>query len=380
MTTPSPQVHFAWRAAKTGVARRFQTGVSLHSHTMHSEESLSFLPVIARKVPIVRQAVEFEERRYEEKHGHPPNYDAAYWTPPLSEREAFQLERKQITESLDLAPLVSLSDHDSIEAPMHLHLVERPEAVPVSVEWTVPFGSSFFHVGVHNLPHGEARLWMNELAAYTRAPRPETLLELLTALDERPGVLIIFNHPFWDEKGIGAAAHRQLIASFLDHCGPRLHALELNGMRSWKENKQVIELAKATGRCLISGGDRHGLEPNAVLNLTNAATFEEFVEEIRRDRLTDIMVMPQYREPLAVRYAECVWETIRDYPQKKGRERWPDRIYQRTPEGGVPFTRIWPDGAPGAAALMIRILLLLGNTHVRSTLRMAMRATGEVIS
>ena len=50
--TPSSQLHFAWHDAR-GLLRRFQTGVSLHSHTMHSQESLDFLPAIARKVPIV---------------------------------------------------------------------------------------------------------------------------------------------------------------------------------------------------------------------------------------------------------------------------------------------------------------------------------------
>jgi hypothetical protein len=165
--TPSSQLHFAWHDAP-GFLRRFQTGVSLHSHTMHSQESLDFLPAIASKVPIVRQVVDYEERQYEERNGRRPSYDTAYWTPPASEREAFHLERKQISENLGLAPLVSLSDHDSIEAAMHLHVVEKPEMVPVSVEWIIPFGPSFFHLGVHNLPRGEARWWMDALAAYTR--------------------------------------------------------------------------------------------------------------------------------------------------------------------------------------------------------------------
>jgi hypothetical protein len=66
--TPSSQLHFAWHDAP-GLLRRFQTGVSLHSHTMHSQESLDFLPPIARKVPLVRQAVDHEERQYEKRHG-----------------------------------------------------------------------------------------------------------------------------------------------------------------------------------------------------------------------------------------------------------------------------------------------------------------------
>ncbi len=377
--TPSSRVHFAWRATP-GFLGRFQTGVSLHSHTMHSQESLDFLPAIARKVPVVRQAVELEERRYQRENGRRPAYDTTYWTPAASEREAFQLERRQISENLGLAPLVSLSDHDSIEAAMRLHVVEAPETVPVSVEWTVPFRSSFFHIGIHNLPRGEARPWMDALAAYTRAPRLEDLRDLLAALNERPGILTVFNHPLWDEKGIGAQGHRQLIDEFLGQCGGWIHALELNGMRCWSENQQVMELAKSAGRRVISGGDRHGLEPNALLNLTNAFTFEEFVDEVRRERMSDVLIMPQYREPIAFRYAECIWETIRDHPQKEGRVRWADRFYQRTAGGDLPFSQVWEYGGPGAIGVFIRILRVLGNSHVRSTLRLAMRARGEAIS
>ena len=376
--TPSSQVHFAWRPA-SNLLRRFQAGVSLHSHTMHSQEGLAFLPALARKIPIVGAAVKYEERRYEKRHGRPPSYDAAYWTPPVSEREAFEIERKQIAERLGLAPLVSLSDHDSIEANMRLQAGAKPGTAPVSVEWTIPFGASFFHLGIHNLPRWEERAWMQALAAYTGDPCPRELRDLLAALSGRPETLIVLNHPMWDEKGIGAKAHRLLLASLLNDCGDWIHALELNGMRSWSENKQVIELAKDGGRCVISGGDRHALEPNALINLTNALSFDEFVDEVRRDSISDVLIMPQYREPLAVRYAETIWETIREYPGREGRAHWSDRFYLRTSAGDVPFTQVWKDGAPGAIRVFIDILGLLGNHHFRSTFRLAMRAANEVM-
>jgi hypothetical protein len=150
-------------------------------------------------------------------------------------------------------------------------------------------------------------------------------------------------------------------------------------MRCWRENKQVIEIAKAANRCLVSGGDRHALEPNALVNLTNALTFDEFVDEVRRDSMSDVLVMPQYREPIAVRYAEAIWETIREYPGLEGRAHWSDRFYQRTPSGNVPFAEVWKDGAPGAIGVFIDILRLLGNHHVRTTFRLAMRATNEAM-
>ncbi len=43
---------------------------------------------------------------------------------------------------------------------------------------------------------------------------------------------------------------------------------------------------------LISGGDRHGVEPNANINLTNATSFTEFVHEIRRQKKSNVLFMP----------------------------------------------------------------------------------------
>ncbi len=156
------QFHFAWR--DPFAAGRFRTAVSLHAHTMHSHESLDFLPRLARTIPLVRDAVAYEERRYERMNGHPIDYSSAYWTPPLPESAVLAWERLQIENSLDASALVSITDHDSVEAAMHLHLMEASQDVPISVEWTVPFGPSFFHLGVHNLPRGEARSWMASLA------------------------------------------------------------------------------------------------------------------------------------------------------------------------------------------------------------------------
>lgn len=66
---------------------------------------------------------------------------------------------------------------------------------------------------------------------------------------------------------------------------------EINGLRPWRENRAVIAFAEAAAKPVISGGDRHGLEPNANLNLTNAANFAEFADEVRTG-WSDILIMP----------------------------------------------------------------------------------------
>jgi hypothetical protein len=54
------QVHFIWRNPPP--LREFRTGVSLHGHTMHSQECLSFLPRYLHQIPGVSQMTRHYER------------------------------------------------------------------------------------------------------------------------------------------------------------------------------------------------------------------------------------------------------------------------------------------------------------------------------
>src|SRR5262245_4088385 len=116
------QFHYLWRSG--GSRNRFRTAASLHSHTMASRESMAFLPHYAYAVPLLRDVVHAHERRYERKRGGHVDYSRAFWTPPLAPREAFDLETRQIEERLDLCPLVSLTDHDTIDACTHLQALD----------------------------------------------------------------------------------------------------------------------------------------------------------------------------------------------------------------------------------------------------------------
>ena len=59
--------------------------------------------------------------------------------------------------------------------------------------------------------------------------------------------------------------HRTAVLELLGECGEHIDALELNGLRPWSENRQAILLGQTWSKPLISGGDRHAIEPNAVL-------------------------------------------------------------------------------------------------------------------
>src|SRR5713226_9775315 len=94
------KIHFAWE--NPAALREFRAGVSLHGHTMHSQECLSFLPRYLHRIPGVSQVT----RRYQQRlpgDGPSVDFSRAYWTPPLNPLAALRLERGQI-EGLGLQP------------------------------------------------------------------------------------------------------------------------------------------------------------------------------------------------------------------------------------------------------------------------------------
>lgn len=362
-------VKFTWRESRC--TEGFQTGVCLHGHTMHSQECLSFLPRYLHHVPGLSQVV-----RYYERGPRRVDFARAWWTPPLSPASALRLEREQIAKR-GLFPLVSLTDHDDIEAGLALSVAADPAQTPISVEWTVPYLRTFFHLGIHNIPADRAREWMERMAAFTACPAEQALPALLDEFS-RPDVLIVVNHPFWLEEGVIEEDHPRALDRILSECIGWIDAFELNGTRSWSENKEVIRLAKAHGRPVISGGDRHACEPSACINLTNARTFAEFVSEIHSGE-SSIVFMPQYREPMAQRVLEAGRDILRRYPEYPDRERWSDRIYYRGSDGVArTLAQVWNGREPrmlsGAAAA---VQFLAGNGF-RPALRFFLSKRGEM--
>jgi hypothetical protein len=364
-------ISYLWR--DTQAPRSFRTGVSLHSHTNQSLETLDFLANFGNQFPVMRPLLSRMERRAEALHGIRINYAAAYWTPPMTPKLAFDLERGQI-EKLDLAPMVSITDHDNINAPMLLRTVPSARQIPVSVEWSAPYGEQSFHLGVHNLPSARAKRWMATLAEYTAHPSDARLTEILAALNAEPNVLVIFNHPMWDLYLIGQEKHEFLVNEFLQKNGAFLHALELNGLRHWEENRATRHLASKWHMLLISGGDRHGVEPNANINLTNATSFTEFVHEVRREKKSDILFMPQYAEPWKHRILQSTIDAVRNYPEfPLGSRNWDERVYHPDRNGIIrPLSEVWPAGkAPRAMRAVIGAVQLMGQGLVSGGLRMA---------
>lgn len=369
---PNSTVSYLWR--DRGVTDGFRAGVSLHSHTNQSRETLDFLANLGNQYPVIRPLIARMESRSEEKYGLPLDYARSYWTPPMTPKLAFDLESKQI-EDLDVASMVSISDHDNINAPMLLRTVPSARQIPVSVEWSVPYGGvQDFHLGIHNLPSARATQWMQIMQDYRENPQDDRLGEILSALNKEQNVLVIFNHPLWDLFLVGRQKHEFLVNEFLLKYGNFVHALELNGLRNWEENRAVRSLAEKWNMLLISGGDRHGVEPNANINLTNAGSFNEFVHEIRREKRSNVVFMPQYAQPWKHRILQSTLDAIRTYPEfPTGSRRWDERVYHPDANGVPrPISELWLGGAaPRLLRWGVALVMLMGSAPVSGGLRMA---------
>ncbi len=338
----------------------YTTGVSLHSHTSVSEETLDFIHALGLAMPGGKMLTRHYQRHCREKYGLVLDFARANWRPPLQPRMAYEVEGRQIRR-LGLEPLVSITDHDTIEGAILLRTLPNSRHIPMSVEWSAPFGQTLFHLGIHNLPSAQGAEWMKRFQAFTAAPGDRKLLMMLRELHEQKQVLTVLNHPLWDLHKVGPV-HLVEVKRFLAEARGPLHALELNGLRHARENSEAAQLAKDTGYLLISGGDRHGLEPNANINLTLAATFTEFVEEIRIDRYSHVHFMDQYQDRWEQRILRSTLNAVTDFPQfMPGWQRWDERAFHPDAHGIMrSFRELWPDGKPPAALMTAIRLVRLG--------------------
>jgi hypothetical protein len=365
----------------------FKSGVSLHCHTQHSREMLDFVPHYAQKLPIINWFWVWESKRYVKTYGKEMDFSEAHWTPPLTAHQVYDIERTQIQDEIGLDAIVSLTDHDEIAANQKL-LAERDDAkgAPISLEWTVPFDFGFFHLGVHNLPPERADEITKDLLDFTFAAKrgltfgDNRLDELFAMLNEIPEVLVVFNHPIWDIEMVGKEKHQVLLDAFIVKYGRWIHAFEINGFRTWSENKAVLEMADALGFPVVSGGDRHGCQANSVVNLTAVDTFAGFAEQIRHDKFSQVVLMPHHYQPLAWRQMESFSEILKHYPEfPEDRQKWIQRVFVQIDDRGVnPLSFFWPRGGPKWLRVANWTLSALGHNTMRPVFS-ALRSKKDVV-
>ncbi len=381
MNPPQTQVHIQKKTTRR--VSEFRTAVSLHSHTSYSKEILDFLPhyIAFHQIPVVSRLIRAELKHYEETTGRSVDFGRAYWTPPVSPQMVLASETSQIEEKLGMAAVVSITDHDTIAGNSTLQGQPGSASIPISVEWSVPYAGNTFHVGVHHLPPTRSAEIMNELSRCTAEPTEERLSELFAFLDGFPETLLVLNHPCCNFVRVGAGKHWASLHQFFDRFRPWIHAVEMNGMRAWSENQLATGIAEKYDLPIIAGGDRHGCQPNAMLNLSQAESWGEFVAEVRIDRRTNVLVLPAYEEPVRLRELSTACDVLRHYPQHPyGQRRFTDRIFAYL-EGYSwhPLSFYWDggDGKPLWLDPIVATVIALGNDHVRPVLRRLFSLRGE---
>ena len=353
--------------------KKYRAAVSVHGHTNHSKESLYFIAEFAGKHPLLRWALAGQERRARDISAITVDFSKAYWTPPVTPLAAYRLEKDQIENQLGLASMVSLTDHDNIEAPTFLRVMPETQQIPVSIEWTVPFRDIDIHIGLHNLPAVKAAGIVADLNDFTQRPDENRLGELLCLMHENPDVLVVLNHPLWDMAGVGKPRHISSLNVFVAKYGMFLHAFELGGLRNWEENREVVRFAEGWNTPIIAGGDRHGSEPSAVVNLTQAESFAEFIHEVRKEQRTHLLFMPQYAEPHVLRLLQTLLDVIREYPEyPAGSRRWDERVFHPDRDQIIrPLSALWKRPEP-FIEVMFAIFRLLEIHPIRSAMQVAL--------
>lgn len=356
-------------------AAGFRSAVSLHSHTNQSKETLDFLPryIHFHRIPAISWLVQSELKRYESRSGRRVDFRQAYWTPPVAASMVFASEKSQIEEKLGLAALVSITDHDTIGGCLALQTEDSAEWAPLSLEWSVPFAGNTFHIGVHNLAPASAMEVIRELGRYTAEPKEERLGDLFALLDSSPDTLLVLNHPCCNFVRVGTAKHWDTLRKFIAQCRPWIHALEVNGMRPWKENQTVLRMAKEYDFPIVAGGDRHGCRPNVMLNLSEGESWSDFAARIRSERNNDIFVLSAYDEPIRLRELATAADVLRRYPgHPYGQRRFLDRIFAHVDGyNWRPLSFYW-DGSERAPIWLIpavNVVIALGSDHIRPMLR-----------
>ena len=133
-------------------------------------------------------------------------------------------------------------------------------------------------------------------------------------------------------------------------------------------------LARQWNQLVISGGDRHGVEPNANVNLTHASSFTEFVHEVRRERISHVLFMPQYAQPWKHRILQSTLDAIRNYPNfPEGSRRWDERVYHENAKGVLlPLSAIWNDKRPPHyISAVLAAVRLMGRAPLSGGLKLA---------
>jgi predicted metal-dependent phosphoesterase TrpH len=220
------------------------------------------------------------------------SYADIIYNPPYTPEDVYEME------SAAVAPLgfegvhLAITDHDEFAGNIEL-MRSRPHLngrLAVSEEVSVWYQGHLFHLGVSGLPAEGIDETHRRIQFAARSERHDELFETLAA----SGCLVVLNHPlvFW-----GRGPEKIPVTDLLTRYGWAIHALEVNGMRRREENDRVLELARRWGKPLVGGGDSHLLVASSMLCVSRAASFQDFIAEVKEGRSVPL-VKREYFAPL----------------------------------------------------------------------------------
>ena len=274
-------------------AQEFGYAVSLHNHSNHSIENMSFLNEMV-KLRFMRPFRGLLQSAFGLAGIKDLNYSDIYYRSPLTVEDVLQAESASASELGFEGVHLGITDHDEISGCLELLRAHPEEAHhnPLGEEISIYFDDYLFHIGVTGMPAAGIEQFHAGLQLAARERRLDDLFEMLRA----SGSLVVFNHPLvpWG-KDVGRKIPAEAL---LTRYGWVIHALEYNGMRSREENDRVLQLAKHVGKPVVGGGDSHLLLASSVLSLTRAVSFQEFAEEVKEGRAVSL-VLPTFFAPLS---------------------------------------------------------------------------------
>jgi len=271
--------------------REFGYAVSLHNHSCHSVEKLAALNQVV-KLAFMRPLSGVLQRSFGLAGVSDLNYAEITFNPPYTPAEVYRIESEAAAHWGFHGVHLAITDHDEFAGSLAL-LRGRPDLdgrIAVSEELSLWYQGHLFHLGVSGIPESGIDETHARIQAAARGGRYDELFETLAA----SRCLVVLNHPLiaW-APGPEAIP----ITDLLTRYGWAIHALEVNGMRCREENDRVLELARQWRKPVVGGGDSHLLVASSILSLSQAASYRDFIAEVKGGRSVPF-VTPDYFAPL----------------------------------------------------------------------------------
>ena len=271
--------------------REFGYAVSLHNHSHHSVEKLAALNQVA-KLRFMRPLSGVLQRSFGLDGVPSLNYAEITYNPPYTPEDVYEMESAAAAHWGFNGVHLTITDHDEFAGSLGL-LRRRTDLngrVAIGEELSVWYQGHLFHLGLSGLPESGIDVTHNRIQSAARGGRHDELFETLAA----SGCLVVLNHPLvaW-----GPGPEAIPITDLLTRYGWAIHALEVNGMRRREENDRVLELARQWHKPVVGGGDSHLLVTSSIISLSQAATFADFIAEVKDGRSVPF-VTPHYSAPL----------------------------------------------------------------------------------